>query len=116
MVSTQQVADTIMERHSLEIATREESAELWRQRTISAVMRATLTKVLTKEALDRMIPMQQWTPASQNVIDDYLGIPWSVTRLGCRAEYLFGPNQPKNGTEAHDAMDSNSSVSCICMR
>jgi len=31
-------------------------------------------------------------------------LPWHVTRLGCRAEYLFGP-EPKNGTEAHDAMD-----------
>jgi glutamate-1-semialdehyde aminotransferase len=28
-----------------------------------------------------------------------------MTRLGCRAEYLFGPNEPKNGSEAHDAMD-----------
>ena len=28
-----------------------------------------------------------------------------MTRLGCRAEYLFAPTEPKNGTEAHDAMD-----------
>ena len=33
------------------------------------------------------------------------GLPWHVTRLGCRAEYLFSPYEPKNGTEAHDAMD-----------
>ena len=32
-------------------------------------------------------------------------LPWHVTRLGCRAEYLFGAKEPKNGTEAHDAMD-----------
>ncbi len=68
-------------------------------------MRATLTKVLTKEAFDRMIPMaERWTAGVQKVIDDF-GLPWHVTRLGCRAEYLFGPNEPKNGTEAHDAMD-----------
>jgi len=68
-------------------------------------MRATLTKVLTKEAFDRMIPLaERWTAGVQKVIDDF-GLPWHVTRLGCRAEYLFGPNEPKNGTEAHDAMD-----------
>jgi glutamate-1-semialdehyde aminotransferase len=70
-----------------------------------AAMRATLTKVLTKEAFDRMIPMaERWTAGVQKVIDDF-GIPWHVTRLGCRAEYLFGANEPMNGTEAHDAMD-----------
>ena len=33
------------------------------------------------------------------------GLPWHVTRLGCRAEYLFGPDRPRNGTEAHAAGD-----------
>src|SRR5712672_127979 len=70
-----------------------------------AAMRATLTKVLTKDAFDRMIPLaERWTTGVAKAIADF-GIPWSVTRLGCRAEYLFGPNEPKNGTEAHDAMD-----------
>jgi glutamate-1-semialdehyde 2,1-aminomutase len=32
-------------------------------------------------------------------------VPWHVTRLGCRAEYLFAPRAPRNGSEAHDAMD-----------
>ncbi len=32
-------------------------------------------------------------------------LPWHVTRLGCRAEYLFGAREPKTGSEAHDAMD-----------
>ena len=26
-----------------------------------------------------------------------------MTRLGCRAEYLFGPDRPRDGTEAHAA-------------
>jgi glutamate-1-semialdehyde 2,1-aminomutase len=52
-----------------------------------------------------MIPMaERWTAGVEKVIKDF-GLPWHVTRLGCRAEYLFGPNEPKNGTEAHDAMD-----------
>src|ERR1700722_9243808 len=70
-----------------------------------AAMRATLTEVLTKEAFDRMIPMaERWTAGVARAIAD-AELPWHVTRLGCRAEYLFGPTKPKNGAEAHDAMD-----------
>jgi glutamate-1-semialdehyde 2,1-aminomutase len=68
-------------------------------------MHATLTKVLTKEAFDRMIPMaERWTAGVAKAITE-AGVPWHVTRLGCRAEYLFSSIAPKNGTEAHDAMD-----------
>jgi len=70
-----------------------------------AAMRATLTKVLTKEAFDRMIPLaERWTAGVAKVIAE-TGLPWHVTRLGCRAEYLFSSKAPKNGAEAHDAMD-----------
>jgi glutamate-1-semialdehyde 2,1-aminomutase len=27
-------------------------------------------------------------------------LPWHVTRLGCRVEYLFRRERPRNGTEA----------------
>ena len=70
-----------------------------------AAMRATLQRVLTREAFDRMIPMaERWTAGVAKAIADF-GIPWHVTRLGCRAEYLFSANPPRNGTQAHDAMD-----------
>ena len=70
-----------------------------------AAMRATLQRVLTKEAFDRMIPLaERWTAGVEKAIEDF-GVPWHVTRLGCRAEYLFSPNRPRNGTQAHDAMD-----------
>jgi len=70
-----------------------------------AAMRATLQKVLTKDAFERMIRMaERWTEGVAKAIADF-GLPWNVTRLGCRAEYLFAPNPPKNGTEAHAAMD-----------
>ena len=70
-----------------------------------AAMRATLQKVLTKDAFDRMIPMaEHWTEGVAKAIGDF-GLPWNVTRLGCRAEYLFAANTPKNGSQAHDAMD-----------
>ena len=70
-----------------------------------AAMRATLTKVLTKDAFDRMIPLaERWTTGVAKAIVDE-GLPWHVTRLGCRAEYLFAAEPPMNGREAHDAMD-----------
>ena len=70
-----------------------------------AAMRATLQKVLTREAFDRMIPMaERWAEGVSKAIAEF-DLPWTVTRLGCRAEYLFAPQTPRNGTEAHDAMD-----------
>jgi glutamate-1-semialdehyde 2,1-aminomutase len=103
---TQKVADMILERHSLEDCDTGGIGGTLAGNALSlAAMRATLTKVLTKEAFDRMIPMaERWTAGVQKVIDDF-GLSWHVTRLGCRAEYLFSPTEPKNGTEAHDAMD-----------
>jgi glutamate-1-semialdehyde 2,1-aminomutase len=70
-----------------------------------AAMRATLTKVLTKEAFDRMIPLaERWATGVAKAIAE-AELPWHVTRLGCRAEYMFGASAPKTGMEAHDAMD-----------
>jgi len=70
-----------------------------------AAMRATLAKVLTQEAFNRMVPLaERWTAGVQAAITES-NLPWHVTRLGCRAEYLFSPQPPKNGQQAHDAMD-----------
>ena len=70
-----------------------------------AAMRATLGEVLTEEAFERMIPLaERWTDGVAEAIAES-GLPWHVTRLGCRAEYLFGPEPPRNGTEAHAAGD-----------
>jgi len=103
---TQKVADMILERHSLEDCDTGGIGGTLAGNALSlAAMRATLTKVLTREAFERMIPMaERWTAGVQKVIDDF-SLDWHVTRLGCRAEYLFCSNQPRNGTEAHDAMD-----------
>ena len=70
-----------------------------------AAMRATLTKVLTKDSFDRMMPVaERWTLGVAKAIAE-VELPWHVTRLGCRAEYMFGRDAPKNGSEAHKAMD-----------
>ena len=68
-----------------------------------AAMRATLDEVLTDDAFDRMIPLaERWTDGVEAGISES-GLPWHVTRLGCRAEYLFGPDRPRTGAEAHAA-------------
>ena len=70
-----------------------------------AAMRATLANVLTSAAFERMIPMaERWAKGAEDTIAEF-SLPWHVTRLGCRAEYLFSPTPPRNGAEAHDAMD-----------
>lgn len=69
-----------------------------------AAMRATLESVLTSDAYAHTVSLaQRWTAGVQAAIDE-VGLPWHVTRLGCRAEYLFGPDRPHNGAEAA-AMD-----------
>jgi glutamate-1-semialdehyde 2,1-aminomutase len=70
-----------------------------------AATRATLGEVLTEEAFARMIPLaERWTDGVETAIAES-GLPWHVTRLGCRAEYLFGPDRPRTGAEAHAAGD-----------
>ena len=65
-----------------------------------AAMRVTLERVLTDEAYARMIPLaERFTEGVERVIAEHRA-PWHVTRLGCRAEYLFQPNPPRTGGEA----------------
>ena len=103
---TKEVAQRIADRHNLEDCDTGGIGGTLAGNALSlAAMRATLTKVLTKEAFARMIPMaERWTAGVERAIAEF-GVPWHVTRLGCRAEYLFSPASPRNGTEAHDAMD-----------
>jgi len=70
-----------------------------------AAMRATLAEVLTEEAFARMIPLAQRFCAGVEAAIAEAGAPWHVTRLGCRAEYLFGPTRPRSGAEAHATGD-----------
>ncbi len=70
-----------------------------------AAMRATLTKVLTEENFEKMIKLgTRWADGVEKVIEKYK-LPWSVNRLGARAEYMFSANSPKTGREAADAGD-----------
>ena len=70
-----------------------------------AAMRATITKVLTEENFEKMIKLgTRWADGVEKVIEKYK-LPWSVNRLGARAEYMFSATSPENGREAADAGD-----------
>jgi glutamate-1-semialdehyde 2,1-aminomutase len=103
---TEEVAERIAARHSLEDCDTGGIGGTLAGNALSlAAMRATLSKVLTTAAFERMIPMaQRWTKGVRKVIAEFQ-VPWHVTTLGCRAEYLFSSSVPRNGTQAHDAMD-----------
>jgi glutamate-1-semialdehyde 2,1-aminomutase len=103
---TQAVADAIVARHNLEDCDVGGIGGTLAGNALSlAAMRATLEHVLTQKAFDHMIPLaERWTDGVAKAIAEF-DVPWHVTRLGCRAEYLFAPQAPRNGTEAHDAMD-----------
>ena len=65
-----------------------------------AAVRATFEHVLTEDAFARMIELaERFERGVQNAIDER-SLPWHVTRLGCRVEYLFRRERPVNGTEA----------------
>jgi glutamate-1-semialdehyde 2,1-aminomutase len=70
-----------------------------------AAMRATLSCVLTEAAFARMIPLAERFSSGVNEVLREKEIPWSISRLGCRAEYLFRPTAPRNGSEAAAAAD-----------
>jgi glutamate-1-semialdehyde aminotransferase len=70
-----------------------------------AAARATLTGVLTDEAFERMIELgRRFEEAVAGLIAEH-SLPWQVTRLGCRAEYMFSPERPRDGSEADAALD-----------
>ena len=70
-----------------------------------AAMRATLGEVLTDEAFERMLGLgERFEQGVQHVIDTR-ELPFHVTRLGCRVEYLFRPDRARNGTEAAAGQD-----------
>jgi len=65
-----------------------------------AAMRATLSQVLTDDVWERTIPLaRRFADGVRSVA------PWTVSQLGCRAEYRFDPEPARNGTQAHAASD-----------
>ena len=65
-----------------------------------AATRATLAEVLTHEAFERMIALGERFEAGVAETIERHGLPWHVTRLGCRVEYLFRADRPVTGSDA----------------
>lgn len=70
-----------------------------------AAMRATLEHVLTEGAYERMIALAERLEWGVKGVIAKHKLPWHVTRVGCRVEYLFRPNPAKNGSEALAGQD-----------
>ena len=70
-----------------------------------AAVRATLTEVLTEPAFERMIALARRFEDGVERAIATAGLPWQITRLGCRAEYMFAPERPRTGAEAAAAFD-----------
>ena len=66
----------------------------------AAAVRATLEHVLVDDAWSRTIPLAERFAAGVEAAIRESAMPWHVTRLGCRAEYRFSPQPPRNGGES----------------
>ena len=71
----------------------------------AAAMRATLDDVLTDEAFVRMIELGERFERGVNGVIAHHDLPWHAVRIGCRVEYLFVRERPRNGAQAAAAMD-----------
>ncbi|MGL5865215.1 MAG: transaminase, partial [Dermatophilaceae bacterium] len=73
----------------------------------TAAMRATLGEVLTTDAFAHMTSLaQEFEAGVQATLDEY-DVPWSVRRLGARAEYRFARPAPRTGEESAAAHDED---------
>ncbi len=71
-----------------------------------AAMRVTLEHVLTEAAYNQMIPLAERFEAETKSVMEKYHLPWHVTRVGCRVEYLFREHAAKNGSEAMAGQDA----------
>ncbi len=65
-----------------------------------AAARATLAAVLPDEAWEQTEALATRFAAGAREVIEHHGAPWHVVQLGCRAEYRFSPEPPRNGGEA----------------
>jgi glutamate-1-semialdehyde 2,1-aminomutase len=70
-----------------------------------AATRATLANVMTDAAFEGMIGLAENYERGVREVIERRAVPWHVTRLGCRVEYWFRPEPPRNGGEAAASAD-----------
>jgi glutamate-1-semialdehyde 2,1-aminomutase len=71
----------------------------------TAAMRATLGEVLTEDAFAHMADLATAFTAGVQATLDELDVPWSISRLGARAEYRFARPAPTTGEASAAAAD-----------
>lgn len=64
-------------------------------------IRATLNDVMTRENYEHMVLLAERYEEGVRQVLAKNELPWHVTRIGARVEYLFLPHPPGNGGEAH---------------
>ena len=70
-----------------------------------AAARATLSRVLTDDAFERMISLRErFVQGVEAAIAEH-GMPWSIVSLGARCEYRYAPEPPRTGAESAAAGD-----------
>ena len=72
-----------------------------------AAMRANLEEVMTTAAYDRMLGLSDRLAQGAAALIRERSLPWHVSNLGARAEFVCAPHPAKNGTEAAAAMQDD---------
>jgi glutamate-1-semialdehyde 2,1-aminomutase len=67
-------------------------------------MRANLEHVMTEAAYAHMLPLSDELAKKMAGVIAKHGLPWHVSNVGARAEFVCAPDRPSNGTEAQAAM------------
>jgi glutamate-1-semialdehyde 2,1-aminomutase len=65
-----------------------------------AAMRACLTRVMTPGAWDHMIALADRLAAELEAVLARRNLPWVVTKVGARVEFMLSPTRPRDGGEA----------------
>jgi len=68
-----------------------------------AAMRATLEEVMTQENYERMDHLARRLDAGLTGVIDRYRLPWHVSRVGARVEFICAPGPLRNGGEAEAA-------------
>lgn len=71
---------------------------------VMAAMRANLEQVMTDAAFAHMLDLSSRLAAGVSGLIRERALPWHVSNVGARSEFVCAPRPPKNGTEAAAAM------------
>ncbi len=70
-----------------------------------SAMHAMLGQVITRKAYDHMLAMADRLVSGLRQVIEAHGLPWHVSHVGARVEFVCAAQPPRNGNEARAAMD-----------